>query len=66
MLLTAIPYFKEVIVMSFQCEHCGATNNDVQSASAVRGKINSRQSLVWGAHSQYFSRPRGDVHTKSP
>lgn len=23
MLLTVIPYFKEVIVVSFRCEHCG-------------------------------------------
>jgi zinc finger protein len=39
MLLTSIPYFKEIIIMSFRCEHCGATNNDVQSASAARGEI---------------------------
>ncbi|KIK93287.1 hypothetical protein PAXRUDRAFT_145398 [Paxillus rubicundulus Ve08.2h10] len=36
MLLTSIPYFKEVIVMSFRCEHCGATNNEIQSAGIVR------------------------------
>lgn len=23
MLLTYIPYFKEIIVISFHCEHCG-------------------------------------------
>ncbi|THH13039.1 hypothetical protein EW146_g7135 [Bondarzewia mesenterica] len=36
MLLTSIPYFREVIVMSFRCEHCGATNNEIQSASTIR------------------------------
>ncbi|KAG8220852.1 putative zinc-finger protein, partial [Butyriboletus roseoflavus] len=36
MMLTSIPYFREVIVMSFRCEHCGATNNEIQSAGTVR------------------------------
>ncbi|KAH0836567.1 zf-ZPR1-domain-containing protein [Lanmaoa asiatica] len=26
----------EVIVMSFRCEHCGATNNEIQSAGPIR------------------------------
>lgn len=37
MLLTSIPYFRQVIVMSFRCEHCGATNNETQTADAIRG-----------------------------
>ncbi|KAI0793947.1 zf-ZPR1-domain-containing protein [Fomes fomentarius] len=36
LLLTSIPYFREVIVMSFRCEHCGFSNNEVQSAGAIR------------------------------
>ncbi|KDQ19536.1 hypothetical protein BOTBODRAFT_28115 [Botryobasidium botryosum FD-172 SS1] len=36
MLLTNIPYFREVIVMSFRCEHCGNQNNEVQSAGMIR------------------------------
>ncbi|KAI6044234.1 zf-ZPR1-domain-containing protein [Pisolithus marmoratus] len=36
MMLTSIPYFKEVIVMSFRCEHCGATNNEIQSAGTIK------------------------------
>lgn len=36
MMLTHIPYFKEVIVMSFRCEHCGNQNNEIQSAGAIR------------------------------
>ncbi|KAG9108042.1 nucleolar zinc-finger protein, partial [Ceratobasidium sp. 392] len=36
MMLTHIPYFKEVIVMSFRCEHCGNQNNEIQSAGTIR------------------------------
>ncbi|CAE6491003.1 unnamed protein product [Rhizoctonia solani] len=36
MMLTNIPYFKEVIIMSFRCEHCGNENNEIQSAGAIR------------------------------
>jgi zinc finger protein len=36
MLLTSIPYFREVIVASFRCEHCGNTNNEIQSAGEIR------------------------------
>ncbi|KAI6112813.1 ZPR1 zinc-finger domain-containing protein [Pisolithus sp. B1] len=34
-LLTSIPYFKEVIMMSCRWGYCGATSNEIQSASAV-------------------------------
>ncbi|CAE6456970.1 unnamed protein product [Rhizoctonia solani] len=36
MMLTHIPYFKEVIIMSFRCEHCGNENNEIQSAGPIR------------------------------
>ncbi|KAF4622163.1 hypothetical protein D9613_009114 [Agrocybe pediades] len=36
LMLTSIPFFREVIVMSFRCEHCGATNNEIQSAGTIR------------------------------
>jgi len=36
LLLTKIPFYKEVIISSFHCEHCGYENNEVQSASAVQ------------------------------
>ncbi|EJD08535.1 zf-ZPR1-domain-containing protein [Fomitiporia mediterranea MF3/22] len=36
LLLTSIPYFREVIVMSFRCEHCGWQNNEVQSAGIIK------------------------------
>lgn len=36
LLLTKIPFYREVIISSFHCEHCGNENNEVQSASAVQ------------------------------
>ncbi|KAJ3510476.1 hypothetical protein NLJ89_g4648 [Agrocybe chaxingu] len=36
LMLTSIPFFGEVIVMSFKCEHCGASNNEIQSAGTIR------------------------------
>lgn len=38
MLLTVIPYFREVIVMSFRCEHCGNSNTEIQSAGEIQPK----------------------------
>lgn len=36
--LTAIPYFREIILMSFECEHCGFRNNEIQTASEIQVK----------------------------
>jgi zinc finger protein len=36
MLLTSIPYFREVIIMSFRCEHCGNHNTEIQSAGEIQ------------------------------
>lgn len=36
LLLTSIPFFREIIVMSFRCEHCGWQNNEIQSAGTIR------------------------------
>lgn len=38
MLLTQIPYFREVVIMSFACEHCNTVNNEIQSAGTVQPK----------------------------
>ncbi|KAG8908599.1 nucleolar zinc-finger protein [Tulasnella sp. 403] len=35
MMLTSIPYFREVIVSSFRCEHCGEQNNEIQTAGQI-------------------------------
>ncbi|PWN89275.1 zf-ZPR1-domain-containing protein [Acaromyces ingoldii] len=37
-LLTYIPYFREVIVVSFYCDHCGNRNNEIQSAGQIQEK----------------------------
>ncbi|KAM6157665.1 zinc finger protein ZPR1 isoform 1-T1 [Rhynchocyon petersi] len=36
LLLTKIPFFKEIIVSSFSCEHCGWNNTEIQSAGRVQ------------------------------
>lgn len=38
LLLTKIPFFKEVVLMSFDCEHCGYKNNEMQSAGEIEEK----------------------------
>jgi zinc finger protein len=35
LLLTRIPYYKDVILSSFECEHCHFKNNDIQPAQRV-------------------------------
>ncbi|CAG0895833.1 unnamed protein product [Cyprideis torosa] len=35
MILTRIPFYKDVLVMSFHCEHCGMRNNELQAAGRV-------------------------------
>ncbi|XP_038609752.1 zinc finger protein ZPR1 [Tachyglossus aculeatus] len=35
-LLTKIPFFKEIIVSSFACEHCGWSNTEIQSAGRIQ------------------------------
>jgi len=52
LLLTRIPYFKDIVIMAFSCPHCHYSNNDVQSAGAIgdRGvtlhlSVNSKSDL---------------------
>ncbi len=52
MLLTKIPHFHDVILMSFRCQHCGYENVDVQSAGQIQEKgvrytlvVNDRRDL---------------------
>lgn len=37
-LLTKIPFFKEVVLMSFECEHCGYKNNEIQPGGQIEEK----------------------------
>ncbi|MCJ1224865.1 nucleolar zinc-finger protein [Toensbergia leucococca] len=36
LLLTKIPYFREIILMSFYCDHCHFKNTEVQSAGEIQ------------------------------
>ncbi|XP_068936726.1 zinc finger protein ZPR1 isoform X1 [Petaurus breviceps papuanus] len=36
LLLTKIPFFKEIIVSSFSCEHCGWSNTEIHSAGRIQ------------------------------
>ncbi|CCK71127.1 zinc finger-containing protein ZPR1 KNAG_0G00710 [Huiozyma naganishii CBS 8797] len=36
LLLTSIPYFREVVIMSFECPHCGLKNSEIQPASQIQ------------------------------
>ncbi|KAK9461575.1 ZPR1 zinc-finger domain-containing protein [Lipomyces oligophaga] len=38
LLLTQIPYFREVVLMSFYCPHCGFRNSEIQPASEIQPK----------------------------
>lgn len=45
LLLTSIPFFREVVVMSFRCEHCGENNTEIQSAGMIQGTSSSPPSF---------------------
>ncbi|KAK4166781.1 ZPR1 zinc-finger domain-containing protein [Cladorrhinum sp. PSN259] len=36
--LTKIPFFREIIIMSFDCPHCGFHNNEIQTAGTFQLK----------------------------
>ncbi|KAG5313094.1 ZPR1 protein, partial [Pseudoatta argentina] len=38
LLLTKIPHYKDMVLMSFECEHCGYQNNDIQSGGKIAEK----------------------------
>lgn len=38
MLLTRIPYFREIIIMSFECPHCSFKNSEIQPAAQIADK----------------------------
>ncbi|XP_065186949.1 zinc finger protein ZPR1-like [Sycon ciliatum] len=42
LLLTKIPYFKEIVISSFECPHCGFANKEIQSAGEIQ-----LQGCVW-------------------
>lgn len=38
LLLTKIPFFREIIIMSFECPHCGFKNSEIQPAAQIAEK----------------------------
>ncbi|XP_041627059.1 zinc finger protein ZPR1 [Vulpes lagopus] len=48
LLLAKIPFFREVIVSSFSCEHCGWNNTEIQSAGRIQDQ-GVRYTLTVGA-----------------
>ncbi|KAF2276246.1 zinc finger protein-like protein zpr1 [Westerdykella ornata] len=36
LLLTKIPFFREIVIMSFDCPHCNFRNNEIQSAGEIQ------------------------------
>lgn len=38
LLITRIPFFREVIISSFECEHCGFKNNSVDPAAPIQNR----------------------------
>lgn len=46
LLLTSIPYFREVVLMSFECPHCGFKNSEIQPASQIQEKGSKYQLKV--------------------
>jgi len=38
LLLTRIPFFREIIIMSFECPHCHLKNSEIQSAGEIQQK----------------------------
>ena len=38
LLLTTIPFYRQVVVMSFHCAHCGWSNNELQPAQQIGEK----------------------------
>ncbi|XP_034238970.1 zinc finger protein ZPR1 [Thrips palmi] len=38
LLLTKIPFYKEVVIMSFSCDHCGFSNNEIQPGGQIQEK----------------------------
>ncbi|XDT05573.1 ZPR1 zinc-finger domain [Nakaseomyces glabratus] len=39
LLLTSIPYFREVVLMSFECPHCGFKNSEIQPNPRKRFQV---------------------------
>jgi len=55
LLLTKIPFFREVIISSFQCDACGYSDCGIQSGSRVQDKGVRYTLTVKGTKVWYFN-----------
>lgn len=46
MLLTTIPYFKEIVVSSFRCDKCGHRDTEIQSAGEIQRTFDFPSMLI--------------------
>jgi zinc finger protein len=46
LLLTKIPFFREIVIMSFSCPHCHFQNTEIQSAGEIQQKGHKFKFLV--------------------
>ena len=37
-MLTSIPFYKDVIISSFNCDHCNYKDNGIESANTIKDK----------------------------
>lgn len=52
LLMTYIPNFREVVLMSFACPHCGFRNSEIQSAAEIQ---------VQGQHIEFVAESKADL-----
>jgi len=45
LLLTTIPYFKQIVVSSFRCERCGYRDTEIQSAGEMQRGLREESCL---------------------
>ena len=65
MLLTSIPFFREIVVMSFRCGSCGTQNNEIQAAAAIQRSYSISFDLLF-LILKYFVSWGGDLHLSYP
>lgn len=38
MCISSIPFFKEIIIMAYSCDHCGYRNTEIKSGGGIPEK----------------------------
>lgn len=46
MMIQKVPYFRELVIASFYCDHCGESNNDVTFGGEIQVKSVQYLSLI--------------------